>query len=412
MASCASQTQRTEASSAPGGRPGTAGARVTYDAVCDRVEREFLDAGLLDRVQWPALRARGLEAAIACEDEAALGRVLDPMLASLQVSHTRYLTAADAAFYDLVDIFGLGPRFPELFPLGTVLIECTGLLTERVAAGWVVLGVLSGSPAERAGVVVGDRVIRADGRPFDPVASFTGKSGRSVSLAIERQGTAVVVDVTAVRMSPREFLFESTRASMRTLEEEGVQVAYIRAWSYADERVNQAVADALASGPLSRCAALILDLRGGWGGASPEALDLFNRAVPELVMTDRTGQTRTLAARWRNPVVLLVDGRTRSGKEMIAHAFREHGLGPVVGERTAGAVSGGAVFPTGRQSLLFLAVQRVRIDGHDLEGVGVQPDFVVPWNPELQGSTDPQLARALGLAAALVRSDNVQGGSP
>ncbi|MEA2601583.1 MAG: carboxyl-terminal processing protease [Acidobacteriota bacterium] len=51
-------------------------------------------------------------------------------------------------------------------------------------------------------------------------------------------------------------------------------------------------------------------------------------------------------------------------------------------------------------SLLFLAVEDVRIDGERLEGVGVQPDVAVPAPLPYADGADPQLERALDVAAS------------
>jgi len=76
-------------------------------------------------------------------------------------------------------------------------------------------------------------------------------------------------------------------------------------------------------------------------------------------------------------VVLLVDGSTRSGKEVIAHAFKRHGIGRLVGERTAGAVLSGRPFVLRDTSLLMLPVADVQVEGQRLEGVGVEPDVLI-----------------------------------
>lgn len=93
--------------------------------------------------------------------------------------------------------------------------------------------------------------------------------------------------------------------------------------------------------------------------------------------------------------VLLVNKATRSGKEIFAFGAQKYGLATVIGERTAGAVVAGRLFPLPNGDLLYLAVRGSRIDGITLEGVGVVPDIVVPMDIRYRGGSDPQLARAL-----------------
>jgi carboxyl-terminal processing protease len=97
---------------------------------------------------------------------------------------------------------------------------------------------------------------------------------------------------------------------------------------------------------------------------------------------------------------VLVDHGTRSGKEILAHAFKTSKRAVLVGERTAGAVVGGRPYVLSDGSLLLIAVQDVQVDGVRLEGVGVEPDVEVKWDIRFAAGDDPQLKRALEIAGA------------
>ena len=120
-------------------------------------------------------------------------------------------------------------------------------------------------------------------------------------------------------------------------------------------------------------------LRGGWGGAQPSYLDLFDPRGPEMTVTHRSGKSETVNARWRRPAVLLIDGLTRSGKEILAYGFKKYGFGPVVGTTTKGDVLAATAFMMSDGSLLELAVEDVRVEGERLEGHGVAPTIEVPF---------------------------------
>jgi len=110
--------------------------------------------------------------------------------------------------------------------------------------------------------------------------------------------------------------------------------------------------------------------------------------------TQETLRTRTL----------LINGGTRSGKEVVAFAVHKHHLGTLVGERTAGAVVGGRPFLLSDRSLLFLAVMDIQVDGTRLEGTGVEPDVHVTDLLEFDAGHDVQLDRAVEVATGLVRA--------
>src|SRR5262249_41290059 len=124
----------------------------------------------------------------------------------------------------------------------------------------------------------------------------------------------------------------------------GVRVGYVHVWSYAGGAYQRALEDLIADGPLRDADALVWDLRNGWGGAQPQYLDLFNPNASATQVTDRSADTRIEDVKWRKPVAMLVNGGTRSDKEVFAYGFKRYGLGEVIGTRTAGAVLAASVF--------------------------------------------------------------------
>jgi carboxyl-terminal processing protease len=97
---------------------------------------------------------------------------------------------------------------------------------------------------------------------------------------------------------------------------------------------------------------------------------------------------------------MLVNGGTRSGKEIFAYGFKKYGLGEVVGTRTEGAVLAATAFLIGG-GLLLLAVQDVHVDGERLEGVGVAPTIEVQADPDSMDRSDPQLNRAIAVLSGV-----------
>ena len=88
-----------------------------------------------------------------------------------------------------------------------------------------------------------------------------------------------------------------------------------------------------------------------------------------MQLINRSGASEFEDVKWRKPVAMLVNGGTRSGKEVLAYGFRKYRLGEVIGTRTEGAVLAATAFLIGA-GLLLLAVEDVLVDGERLEGVG------------------------------------------
>jgi carboxyl-terminal processing protease len=126
---------------------------------------------------------------------------------------------------------------------------------------------------------------------------------------------------------------------------------------------------------------------------------VFNTYGPTLALTGRNGTTNLVGYRWGKPVAMLVNGGTRSGKEVLAYGFKKNGFGQVIGERTAGALLAGTAFLLPDGSLLILAVEDAAVDGERIEGKGVPPSIEVPFDIRYAAGKDPQLDKAIAVLA-------------
>jgi carboxyl-terminal processing protease len=376
-----------------------------FDEVWQSVRDYFYDP-TLRHLDWTAIRDkyRPLVAAAADEEHAA---VINRMLDELAASHTRYYTPDDPAYYQLLDIFA-GPlrrALRRVFPDGQVVYPSLGIFTQRIEDKTFIHGILDGFPAAKAGLQVGDELLAADGTPYHPIRSLTAKVNQEVTLQVRRSRDETPHDVVVVpqQVRPNEAFLKAMRESARVIHTHGVAIGYIHVWSYAGWQYQQLLENEISSGTLKEAEALVLDLRDGWGGAQAHYLNIFNAQGPTVTMVDRHGDVSFTNVKWRKPVVMLVNGGTRSGKEILAYGFKKYGLGEVIGTRTAGAVLAARAFLLSDGSLLILAVNDVLVDGQRLEGVGVTPTIEVPFPVEYAQGKDPQLERALELLSRSVR---------
>ena len=383
----------------------TVPATAAFDEVWRTVRDKFYDRAL-HGLDWNAIgdRYRPLAATAATERERAA--VINRMLAELHASHTGYYTRDETAYYDLADIFswGLRHQLESAFPDGKVAYTGIGIFTRSIDGRTFVSGVLSGLPADKAGLIVGDELLAADGAPFAPVGSFADKSGHKVTLTIRRSrdGDPERLTVVPERIEPNAAFLDAMRASTKVIERGGVRIGYIHVWSYARNDYQALLAEQISTGPLKDADALIWDLRDGWGGAVPDYLDIFNARAPTMVTTDRGGGHSVVNAKWRKPAALLINGGTRSGKEVLAYGFKKYGYGPVIGTPSAGALLAARAFLFEGGGLLLLPVADVAVDGERLEGRGVTPTIEVPFEIPYAAGADPQLERAIDELARTV----------
>ncbi|VVS94516.1 S41 family peptidase [Desulfoluna spongiiphila] len=359
------------------------------------VETHFFDPHRIDQ-RFPVIKEHYRPQILGASPE-AVPRLVNAMLGELNASHTSYLTPDDPEYYYLAALFSRIPEIGALFPQKGVIYPTVGVFTQRVKGRFHVVSLLAGGAAEKAGILKGDEILSVNGESFTPVASLRPLVGTDAVFEVRREeGTAPFsVTMQPVLMNPKEEMLAAQKVSVRVMEKGGRRIGYIHIYSYAGEEYHKALRDALAWGPLKDADALIIDLRYGLGGAWPSYLNIFNRNIPVLEVIDREGNRNRVDTQWRKPAVYLVNGYTRSGKELLAFGAKKYGAPTVIGERTAGQSLAGRLFPLSNKALLFLAVQGCRIDGVDLEGVGVEPDIEVPFEVPYCSGQDAQLHKAV-----------------
>jgi tricorn protease len=146
---------------------------------------------------------------------------------------------------------------------------------------------------------------------------------------------------------------------------------------------------------------IVLDVRYNGGGYTHETILNYLLGKEHTKFSQRDG-SQGLALnsgdrKWTKPITLLINNRSYSDAEIFPHAFREHGLGKLVGQNTGGMVIG-----TRSISLIDGSTFRTpRVGVHTMKGVnmekeGVRPDYFVDIHPDqLARGEDPQLEKAI-----------------
>jgi carboxyl-terminal processing protease len=372
-----------------------------FDQVWSQVQNDFYQPTQVGE-SWDQLKPSFRQRAIACTDRDEFASVISEMLATLNSSHTAYFAKTNPKRFQILGVFEwlTNDKPPDLLEY-----ESIGLDVETVEDRVFVRSVYDGLPAHRAGIYYGDEMIRVDGAAFHPTRSFANKAGSKVQVEIRRHESEAIqtIEVEVVRLNGRTMFEQSLAASARILPQENTSLGYVHVWSYAGVKYQDQLKSILLGGKLSQCDGLILDLRDGWGGASLEYLNLFREPVAKTFFKSRDGVPVDFGVAWGKPIVLLINQRTTSGKELFTYGFKKLKLGSVVGEKTAGAVLAGRASLLSNGDVLYLAVSDVLIDGQRLEGIGVEPDIQVPRPMPYACNADPQLDKAIEQLMSVVR---------
>lgn len=254
------------------------------------------------------------------------------------------------------------------------------------------------SPAEQAGIQPGDRILAVDGVPTAGLAqaemtrAIKGPPGTTVQLELQRGEQRLTLALE--RGSVPTGTVDRVEMLDPALGIGGLHVASFAGSTAAE--LDAALEQLRGQG----LRALVLDLRGNAGGLLPAAVAVASRFLRGGVVC--TLYARSGAADTRHadpaqgraadlPLVVLLNGRSASGSEVLAGALRDYGAAVLAGERSYGKGVFQQVYPFREQgfALRFTAGYYVTpagrmVEGHiDPErGGGLEPDLPAPATPE------------------------------
>lgn len=387
------------------GEPAAYDPGPTYAEVERVVAERFYDEHL-HGVDWAGECEKHRGRALAATSPAELGVVVNDLLAELEASHTAFYPVGSRTWAELLDVF-LDDEPWDWWPAGFVDLPVTyvgvGIVTREIDGRVFIADVYPGTPAWWESLQVGDEIVSVNGQRWTDTLPWPAPAGEAVTVDIrwERDGDMRTLALRGKALRPDDVFMEAQRQSLRVFERDDVKVGYIRMRNGAGALYADLFDQQIHSQELSDADALVLDIRGGWGGLPLDFVSRFNRKVARFAGKPRDGEWQEQNTVWRKPIVVLTDAGSRSGKEIFAYNVRTAHVGRLVGERTAGAVLGGSPHPMPDGSVLYLAVMDVRVDGQHLEGAGVAPDVEVPFDLPYAAGRDPQLSAAVAEAARM-----------
>jgi len=282
-----------------------------------------------------------------------------------------------------------------------------GLSVSGVKGGLRVVEVFKRSPAEGAGIEVGETIVAVDGR------SIAGLDvNRATALIKGPEGTEVTLGVRArrggkVRRAPLTRAEISVPVVDSRLETVGRQkLGYVHLAAFS-EGAHGALKQAVRRLQRRGAEGLVLDLRGNGGGLLEEAVLSASVFLPEgetVVTTEsRTEGDATYEAKGGNlpklPTVVLIDRGTASAAEILAAALHDDAGAKIVGTRSFGKGVFQQEIDLSNGGALKLTVgEYFTPNGTNLAGAGIEPDVKVsdlPATPRDEG-----VERALGVLAA------------
>ncbi len=206
-----------------------------------------------------------------------------------------------------------------------------------------VMNIIRGGPAEKVGLLAGDRIISANDTSLCKMEStevmkhIKGKKGTSVRLKIMRHGSSEPLSFNVVR---GDIPVESVDASYMIDN----NIGYIRIKKFGEQTYAEMIT-ALARLSLDGMKSLIVDLRGNTGGYMHIAIQMVNEFLPEGRLIVYTEGSKVKREDYHSngygsfkslPIVVLMDELSASASEIFAGAIQDNDRGTIIGRRSFG----------------------------------------------------------------------------
>ena len=264
--------------------------------------------------------------------------------------------------------------------------------------GLVIISPMEDSPGGRAGLMPGDRILKIDGKNTEKMTlaaaekALKGQVGEKARLTLQRPtagapGGGTVFDVVLTRETIRVASVKDPHVLPASMAGQD-KIGYVRIEEFA-ENTSDELDHALENLEHDGIQGLVIDLRNNPGGLLDSAVDVAGKFVPpNTVIVSTKGrapdQSEDFPARVQRqhpnyPIVVLINGYSASGAEIVAGALKDLHRAILVGETTFGKGSVQTVQQLGNGVGLRLTVAKYYTPSKKtIHEVGVSPDIEVP----------------------------------
>ncbi len=266
-----------------------------------------------------------------------------------------------------------------------------------------VIAPLKGTPADRAGILSGDKIIAINHKSTEGMSVYTavklirGPKGTPVTLSIMRNKKLLTIKATRATIEIPEMKYHLNKKS---------NTFYVALYTFTANSP-QLFDNALKEFKTSGSHKLIIDLRGNPGGYLSAAVDIASHFLPKgdvIVTEDYKGKRPNIVHRSigyndispRTKIVVLINQGSASAAEILSGALQDHHRAILIGTRSFGKGSVQEMFNVDGGSLKITIARWLTPSGKSISDGGLTPNIKVTMTQaDLTAGKDPQLARAI-----------------
>ena len=270
--------------------------------------------------------------------------------------------------------------------------EGLGIVIEKSKEFLTVVSPIEDTPAFKAGIQSGDYIIKIDGEPTEKMTlheaamKMRGPKGTKVTITITRETLTKPMDITLTRdvIPLRSVKYE--------VLDEGID--YVRISQFNEETASdfEKALKKLYAQKGDAPKRVILDIRNNPGGLLDQAVKVADKFIASGLIVSIEGRDKEQIMKFtahrkgtleNYQLIVLVNGGSASGSEIVAGALQDHGRALVLGTQTFGKGSVQTIFPLKDGSGLKLTTARYYTpSGRSLQAMGITPNIIVPYSLE------------------------------
>lgn len=284
-------------------------------------------------------------------------------------------------------------------------ITGVGVNIASIGGKVVIINVIEGTPAQKAGLKDGDIIMKVDDKdatglkPSQVAALVRGEENTKVTLTILRDKKNITK--TIIR---KDIKIKNVKSKT-----EG-DIGYIQILSFIGSTTYNEFLEALAN--TEKTKGLIIDLRGNSGGLLPNAVYMANLFINKgniVSIVGRNGYKKKIKAQdlkyqVKKPIVLLIDENSASASEIFSGALKDYGKATIIGTKSFGKGMVQRIIPMPNETGINLTIAKyLTPNDTDINKKGIEPDIKVTLNKN--SKEDIQLKAAKTLVETMIKNN-------